>query len=82
MSEIEREVIVVLLYWDPIGILGHGHEVEEYRPYVSRLVEMVAAGADQVRFFDHLRELERTSMGLSSSSPRTREAAQRLTALR
>ncbi len=81
MSEVEREVIVILLYWDPIGILGHGHEVEEYRSYVSKLVKMVAAEADQARFFDHLHELERSSMGLSRSSPRTREAARRLAEL-
>lgn len=78
MSDLEREVLVILLYWDPIGVLGHGYEVEEYQGYVPQIVEMIQEGATEEKLFSHLSVLEGTVMGLSKSSSRTREAARRL----
>ena len=81
-KELCKEVSSILAEWDPIGIRRWGGDTEdEYQPYVAKLVELVRRGANCDRFYDHLRKLESTSMGLAKPSPRTREAARKLSDL-
>jgi hypothetical protein len=54
--------------WDPIGINSNPLCSGEYDSYVSKIVQLLQAGADEYKIAEHLRNLQRVSMGLSSAN--------------
>jgi hypothetical protein len=75
-----QEVKEVLFQeWDPIGINSNPACSDEYDSYVNTIVRFIQAGADEYKIAEHLRNLRRVSMGLSSEDEeRDRRIARRL----
>lgn len=70
---------VLFQEWDPIGINSNPACSEEYDSYVSTIVRFLQAGADEYKIAEHLRNLQRVSMGLSSANEeRDHRVARRL----
>ena len=70
---------VLLHDWDPIGIRLNSLAADEYHSYISGVFRLLAGDASEQKITDHLRQLERVGMGLSSAEEaRSAEAARRL----
>jgi hypothetical protein len=89
MSEMEGKELwqavkeVLFLEWDPIGG-GNSNPAcaDEYDSYVGTIVRLLQAEADEYKIAEHLRSLQRVSMGLSSTNEeRERRIARRLISL-
>jgi hypothetical protein len=59
---------VLFREWDPIGVNSNTACSDEYDSYVSAIVRLLQAEADEYKITEHLRSLERVSMGLSSAN--------------
>ena len=68
--------------WDPIGINSNPSLSDEYDSYASGIVRLLQAEADEYKIAEHLRSLQRVSMGMSSTNEeRDRGIARRLISL-
>lgn len=68
--------------WDPIGINSNPALSDEYDSYVSAIVRLLQAEADEYKIAERLCNLQRVSMGMSSANEeRDREIARRLKSL-
>jgi hypothetical protein len=54
--------------WDPIGINSNPSLSDEYDSYASGIVRLLQAEADEYKIAEHLRNLQRVSMGMSSTN--------------
>jgi hypothetical protein len=73
---------VLFLEWDPIGVNSNPACADEYDSYVGTIVRLQQAEADEYKIAEHLRSLQRVSMGLSSTNEeRDRRIARRLISL-
>jgi hypothetical protein len=88
MSEMKREALwqavkeVLFREWDPIGVNSNPACSDEYDAYVIAIVRLLQAEADEYKIAEHLRNLERVSMGLSSANEeRDHQIARRLISL-
>jgi hypothetical protein len=54
--------------WDPIGISSSSAWDDEYNSYVNTIVRLLQAGADEYKMTEHLDNLRRVNMGLSSAN--------------
>jgi len=81
-KELWQEVKEILWReWDPIGINSNPACDGEYDSYVNTIVRLLQAGADGYKMSEHLSDLRRVSMGLSSTDKdkeRDRHIARRL----
>jgi hypothetical protein len=59
---------VLFREWDPIGVNSNPACDDEYDSYVSAIVRLLQAEADEYKIAEHLRSLQRVSMGLSSAN--------------
>jgi hypothetical protein len=50
--------LVLLVAWDPIGILGHGGAMDEYDRYVEAVVDLLASGATHEALAAHLEKVQ------------------------
>lgn len=64
--------------WDPIGVRDYGGPDDEYRGYVSPVVELLEEGADISKIAKQLHQLANEHMGLSSSIQDHQKAARKL----
>jgi hypothetical protein len=65
--------------WDPIGINSNPARNDEYDSYANTIVRLLQAGSDEYKITEHLHNLRRVSMGLSSKNEeRDRQIARRL----
>jgi len=85
MSKVKRKELwqavkeVLFREWDPIGINSNPACSDEYDSYVNTIVRLLQAEADEYKIAEHLRSLQRVSMGLSSANEeRDRRIARRL----
>jgi hypothetical protein len=71
-----NEVRLILLNdWNPIGFpVPH----DEYDSYITGVLRLLLAGADQHKLTEHLSTLEMTSMGLTGLRARCSVAAEKL----
>ena len=54
---------VLIREWDPIGV---GDEsADEYDSYIPGVAQLLAGGCDKIELERHLRQIEKSSMGLS-----------------
>jgi hypothetical protein len=73
---------VLFREWDPIGVNSNPACGDEYDSYVGVIVRLLQAEADEYKIAEHLRSLQRVSMGLSSANEeRDRRIAGRLISL-
>lgn len=84
MSKAERKELwqavkeILFREWDPIGINSNS-ACDEYDSYVNTIILLLQAGADEFKMTEHLSNLRRVSMGLSSTNyERDRHIARRL----
>jgi hypothetical protein len=65
--------------WDPIGINSNPALSDEYDSCVSSIVRLLQAEADEYKIAEHLRNLQRVNIGLSSvNEEQDRRIARRL----
>ena len=70
---------VLFQEWDPIGINSNPACHDEYDSYVGAIVRLLQAEADEYKIAGHLRNLQRTNMGLSAADEeRDRRVTRRL----
>jgi hypothetical protein len=68
--------------WDPIGLNSNPARSDEYDSYASEIVRLLQAEADEYKIAEHLRNLQRVNMGMSSTNEeRDRGIARRLISL-
>jgi hypothetical protein len=73
---------VLFREWDPIGVNSNPARSDEYDSYASGIARLLQAEADEYKIAEHLRSLQRVSMGMSSAdAERDREIARRLKSL-
>ena len=73
--------LVLLVDWDPIGILGYAGAMDEYDSYVESVCRLIEFGADREKLKSHLDELERVNMGLRGNHQVQGEVADKLLGL-
>jgi hypothetical protein len=59
---------VLFREWDPIGVNSNPARSDEYDSYASGIVRLLQAEADEYKIAEHLRSLQRVSMGRSSAN--------------
>jgi hypothetical protein len=59
---------VLFREWDPIGINSNPALSDEYDSYASGIVRLLQAEADEYKIAEHLGNLQRVSMGMSSAN--------------
>jgi hypothetical protein len=70
---------VLFREWDPIGLNSNPACSDEYDSYASGIVRLLQAEADEYKIAEHLRNLQRVSMGMSpTNEERDRGIARRL----
>jgi hypothetical protein len=57
---------ILLHEWDPIGVNDEELCLDEYDSYAPAICRWLREGVDEHRLSNHLGELQRVSMGLSS----------------
>lgn len=70
--------LVLLVDWDPIGILGYAGAMDEYDSYVEGVCRLIESGADREKLIAHLDALERVNMDLRGNRPVQAEVAGKL----
>jgi len=70
---------VLFREWDPIGINSNHGCHDEYDSYVGAIVRLLQAEADEYKITEHLHNLRRVGMGLTSEDKeRDRHIARKL----
>ena len=73
---------VLFREWDPIGLNSNPACSGEYDSYANGIVRLLQAEADEYKIAGHLSNLQRVSMGMSSTNEeRDRRIARRLISL-
>lgn len=62
--------------WDPIGVNDMPEGRDEYRSYISRLVDLKISGADYEEIAQHLFQIETSYMGLNGNIENCRRVSQ------
>lgn len=70
--------LVLLVDWDPIGILGEAGAMDEYDSYASGICRMLELGATRSDLIAHLERLEKQNMGLPGERRAQAEVAEKL----
>ena len=70
--------LVLLVDWDPIGILGEPDAMNEYNSYASGICRLLDRGATRDALIAHLDSLEKQRMGMSGEGHRQAEVAEKL----
>lgn len=70
--------LVLLVDWDPIGILGYTGSMDEYDSYAGDICRLLQEGATRDMLIDHLDRLEKQWMGLSGERRSQTEVAETL----
>lgn len=60
--------LILLVDWDPIGVLGYAEAMDEYDSYALGVYDLLAADASQEDLVAHLRRIEREHMGVPGNS--------------
>ena len=81
IPELEEIKRIFLQEWDPIGVAGIPEAVDEYDAYAFQVFTSLHSGATPASIREYLDWLESEHMGLSVSSGRSEEIAQRVFAL-
>jgi hypothetical protein len=56
--------LILLVDWDPIGILGHTGAMDEYDSYAVGIYDLLSSDASQQDLVSHLRQIEKERMGV------------------
>ena len=59
---------VLFREWDPIGVNSNPACSDEYDSYASGIDRLLQAEADEYKIAEHLRNLQRVNMGMSSTN--------------
>ena len=70
--------LVLLVDWNPIGILGYAGAMDEYDSYVDDLCHLIRNGATRDMLVTHLDKIEKQRMGLRGERPAQTEVADKL----
>jgi hypothetical protein len=70
--------LVLLVDWDPIGILGYTGAMDEYDSYAGDICRLLQEGATRDMLIDHLDRLEKQWMGLSGERRSQTEVAEKV----
>jgi|SRR5579871_570516 len=70
--------LVLLVDWDPIGILGNINAMDEYDSYAAGICRLLQAGATRDKLIAHLDRLEKQAMGLPGERRSQAEVAEKL----
>lgn len=73
---------ILLLEWDPIGIVDQPDAQDEYDDYIHEIHGMLIRHEPRHRLIDHLWWVETEHMGLFGYRPRTEAVADQLLKLR
>jgi hypothetical protein len=55
--------LVLLIDWDPIGILGYSGAMDEYDSYANGICRLIQEGATRDMLIAHLDRIEKQQMG-------------------
>ena len=55
--------LILLVDWDPIGVLGHPGAMDEYDSYAVGVYDLLSSDASQQELVDYLRRIEVERMG-------------------
>jgi hypothetical protein len=56
--------LILLVYWDPIGILGYPGAMDEYDSYAPGVCDLLSSGASREALVDHLASIQREQIGI------------------
>ena len=70
--------LVLLIDWDPIGILGHSGAMDEYDRYADELCRLIQTGATRDVLVNYLDKIEKQRMGLRGERRAQTEVAEKL----
>lgn len=70
--------LVLLIDWDPIGVLGRPRAMDEYDSYVDAICDMIQSGATSEMLAAHLDSIEERQMGLRRKRRANTEVAAKL----
>ncbi|MCW3098211.1 MAG: hypothetical protein JWL77_3829 [Chthonomonadaceae bacterium] len=70
--------LVLLIDWDPIGILGYSGAMDEYDSYVNDICRLIQEGATRDMLVAHLDRIEKQQMGGLGERPVQTEVAEKL----
>ncbi len=59
--------LILLVDWDPIGVLGHPKAMDEYDSYAVGVYDLLSSDASEQELVDHLRRIEVERMGVGSN---------------
>ena len=70
--------LVLLIDWDPIGILGYANAMDEYDSYANGICHLLQKGATRDMLIAHLDRLEKREMGLTGERRAQTQVAEKL----
>ena len=70
--------LVLLIDWDPIGILGSSGAMDEYDSYADEICRLIQMGATRDMLVAHLDKIEKQRMGLRGERRAQSEVAEKL----
>jgi hypothetical protein len=70
--------LVLLVDWDPIGILGRSRAIDEYDGYVDEICQLILTDATREILVAHLDKIERQNMRMRGERRATTEVAKKL----
>ncbi len=56
--------LILLVDWDPIGVLGYAEAMDEYDSYAVEVYDLLVADASQEELAAYLRQIEKERMGV------------------
>jgi len=73
--------LVLLIDWDPIGILGYYGAMDEYDSYANDICRLIQEGATRDMLVAHLDGIEKQQMGVRGERVIQKEVAEKLLAI-
>jgi hypothetical protein len=73
--------LVLLIDWDPIGVLGYSGAMDEYDRYADDICRLIHTGASRELLIAHLDKIEKQRMGLRGERRTQTEVAEKLLAI-
>ncbi len=70
--------LVLLINWDPIGILGYPGAMDEYDIYAGDICQLILAGGTRDTLVAHLDKIEKLQMGMRGERRAQTEVAEKL----
>lgn len=55
--------LILLVDWDPIGVLGYAEAMDEYDSYAPGIYDLLSKGATVKELTDHLQQIEMERIG-------------------